>query len=68
VPRNVAEIQRLGAVADDEMARVFNLGIGMVVVVPPADATKALDTARTAGHRAVEIGRITDGDGSVQLV
>ena len=32
VPRVFAEIQRLGDVSDDEMARVFNLGLGMVVV------------------------------------
>ena len=32
VPRIFAEIQRLGAVDDDEMARVFNLGLGMVLV------------------------------------
>ena len=67
-PRIFGEMQRLGAVSDEEMARVFNLGIGMVVVVPPDDAHHALDVARTNGHRAVEIGRIVTGDGSVRLV
>ncbi len=38
-PPIFGEIQRLGMVDDDEMARVFNLGIGMVVVVPPDDAS-----------------------------
>ena len=35
VPRIFAEVQAAGDVADDEMARVFNLGIGLVAVVPP---------------------------------
>ena len=68
VPRIFTEIQHLGEVSDDEMERVFNLGIGMVVAVPPMDAYKALDTLRRAGHRAVELGEITDGDGVVHVV
>jgi phosphoribosylformylglycinamidine cyclo-ligase len=68
VPRIFGELQRLGGVDPDEMARVFNMGIGMVVVVPEGDAQKALDVARTAGHRATEIGRITPGDGTVRYL
>ena len=66
VPRVFAEIQRHGEVADDEMARVFNLGLGMVVVVPPADVARALAILRGAGHAAVEVGRLvpaSDGEG-----
>ncbi|MDZ7734400.1 MAG: phosphoribosylformylglycinamidine cyclo-ligase [Acidimicrobiia bacterium] len=66
-PRIFGEVQRLGEIADEEMARVFNLGIGMVVVVPAEDAFKALDVARTAGHRAAEIGVLVDGDGTVRI-
>ena len=60
VPRVFAEIQRLGQVADDEMARVFNLGLGMVVVVPADDAARALAVLRAAGHAAVEVGRLVE--------
>ena len=66
VPRVFAEIQRHGDVADDEMARVFNLGLGMVVVLPPDDVARALVVLRDAGHAAVEVGRLVDapdGDG-----
>jgi phosphoribosylformylglycinamidine cyclo-ligase len=66
VPRVFAEIQRHGDVADGEMARVFNLGLGMVVVLPPGDVARALATLRDAGHVAVEVGRLVDapdGDG-----
>jgi phosphoribosylformylglycinamidine cyclo-ligase len=65
VPRVFTEIQRLGGISDDEMARVFNLGLGMVVVVPADDASRALTTLRSAGHAAVEVGRLdaVDGEG-----
>ena len=39
------------------MAKVFNLGIGMIVVVPEDERYKALDVLRAAGQRAVAIGR-----------
>lgn len=67
-PRIFAEIQRLGAVADEEMVRVFNLGIGMVVAVPRQEAFKAIDLLRAAGHQAVEIGDVAAGGGKVALV
>jgi phosphoribosylformylglycinamidine cyclo-ligase len=68
VPRIFGEVQRLGPVAEEEMARVFNLGIGMVVAVPAGDASAALDVLRTAGHQAVEIGEVVAGSGRVALV
>lgn len=67
IPQIFTEIQRLGTVSDDEMAKVFNMGVGMIVVVPAADRFAAIDTARAAGHRATEIGRIVAGDGTVRI-
>jgi phosphoribosylformylglycinamidine cyclo-ligase len=67
VPRIFTEIQRAGEVADAEMARVFNLGIGMIVVVPQADVFRALDELRAAGHRASAIGDVVEGRGDVHL-
>ena len=66
-PRIFGEIQRLGQVSDDEMRRVFNLGIGMVVVVAPDEAHRTLDVLRTEGHRAVEIGEVVPGSGQVRF-
>ena len=66
-PRVFAEIKRLGEIADEEMAKVFNLGIGMIVVVAPDDTHRALDVLRTNGHRAVEIGEVRRGEGRVEL-
>ncbi|CAN5253207.1 phosphoribosylformylglycinamidine cyclo-ligase [soil metagenome] len=66
-PRVFAEIRHAGDVAPDEMRKVFNLGIGMVVVVPPDEAYRAIDLLRTHGSRAVEIGRVDKGTGAVHF-
>ena len=66
-PRIFSEIQNLGSVSDDEMRKVFNLGIGMVVVVPADEAHRTLDILRTEGHRATEIGQIVPGHGHVSF-
>ncbi|MGI8777588.1 MAG: phosphoribosylformylglycinamidine cyclo-ligase [Acidimicrobiales bacterium] len=68
-PRIFGEIQRLGQVADDEMAKVFNLGIGMVAIVHPDDVFKAHDVLRATGIESVDIGEVVHGDGGrVRLV
>jgi phosphoribosylformylglycinamidine cyclo-ligase len=67
VPRIFGEIQRAGEVSPDEMARVFNLGIGMVVVVSQRDRERALDVLRAEGHRAVDIGGVVSGAGTVRI-
>ena len=58
------EIQHRGGIADAEMARVFNLGLGMVAVVPGRRAARALGLLREAGHAAVEVGRLTAATGA----
>lgn len=66
-PRIFAEIRHAGSISDDEMRQVFNLGIGMVVVVPADEAFRAIDLLRGKGQRAVEIGRIEKGSGLVRF-
>jgi phosphoribosylformylglycinamidine cyclo-ligase len=68
VPRIFGEIQRAGEITDAEMARVFNLGVGMIVVVPQADVFRALDVLRARGHRgAAAIGEVVEGRGNVRM-
>ncbi len=52
-------LQQEGQVADAEMHRVFNCGIGMVVVVAPTHEAQALQLLRAAGETAWSIGRIS---------
>ena len=66
-PRIFGEIRREGEIELDEMRKVFNLGIGMVVVVSADEAFRTIDLLRSAGHRAVEIGSATKGDGTVHF-
>jgi phosphoribosylformylglycinamidine cyclo-ligase len=51
-------LQKEGQVADAEMHRVFNCGIGMVVIVAEADAGEAMQYLATAGEKVFAIGRI----------
>jgi phosphoribosylformylglycinamidine cyclo-ligase len=51
-------LERHGNVARDEMHRVFNCGIGMVVVVAGADAARAIARLEALGERAFRIGEI----------
>jgi phosphoribosylformylglycinamidine cyclo-ligase len=56
-------LQHAGDVAEDEMYRVFNCGIGMVVVVAQADAKRAVDQLRASGETVFEIGGIEKSSG-----
>jgi phosphoribosylformylglycinamidine cyclo-ligase len=60
-------LQREGKVADAEMFRVFNCGIGMTVHVASADAQRAIDILRDAGQEALVIGEIRTGTRGVVI-
>ena len=55
-----------GSIADDEMLRTFNLGVGMLAVLPPADAD-ALLANPPAGCPVYSVGRIEAGAAAVDL-
>ena len=56
VPRVFQRIQYEGNISQEEMYRVFNMGIGMLVVVDKNDVSKTLSSLR---HKASIIGKIT---------
>jgi phosphoribosylformylglycinamidine cyclo-ligase len=66
-PRIFAELQRIGDVDVDEMRKVFNLGIGMVAVVPPEAADAAVSALAGAGVQARRIGEVVAGTGVVRF-
>lgn len=53
-------LQRNGGVADQEMARVFNCGIGMVLVVAPAHADALATTLRAEGETVYALGSVVE--------
>jgi phosphoribosylformylglycinamidine cyclo-ligase len=63
-------LQQEGGVAEAEMHRVFNCGIGMVVIVAQEHRRHALDLLHAAGEKAAEIGRIEwrEGDEAQTIV
>jgi phosphoribosylformylglycinamidine cyclo-ligase len=68
VPPIFEEIRRLGAVDEGEMDRVFNLGLGMILVVPPGSVDPALAALEGAGRSAAVVGRVEDGPRGVELM
>ena len=62
-------LQKYGQVADTEMHRVFNCGVGMVVIVAKADAGAAMQLLAAAGEKVHHIGHIAArGAGQAQAV
>jgi len=68
-PAVFAWLQRSGNVADDEMHRVFNCGIGMVLAVAVGDVDAAITALRDAGETAYDIGEVVARpDGAPQTI
>jgi phosphoribosylformylglycinamidine cyclo-ligase len=61
-------LQDTGRVADQEMYRVFNCGIGMTIQVAAKDADRAVSILREAGQEAVVIGEVKSGSRGVVIV
>ena len=67
VPPVFGWLARTGGVAADEMLRVFNCGVGMVLVVGAMDAEAAMGALRAAGETVWRIGQIEAGDGAASV-
>jgi phosphoribosylformylglycinamidine cyclo-ligase len=61
-------IQEKGAVPEEEMYRTFNMGIGLVVIVPEKEAEAAIGWLAKSGHRSYRIGVVVKGGGKVELI
>jgi phosphoribosylformylglycinamidine cyclo-ligase len=60
-------MQKTGNVENHEMYRTFNMGIGMVLAVRPADADRVLKAKAVAKFEPRVVGTVTKGNGKVQL-
>ena len=58
IPPVFRVIQRLGRVSEEEMFRVFNMGVGMTVIVHPAEANKVIALGREEGIPSFVVGEI----------
>ncbi len=60
-------LQSTGNVANDEMYRTFNMGIGLVLIVPGSISSEIMARPELSEFAPVEIGEITEGTGSVKM-
>jgi phosphoribosylformylglycinamidine cyclo-ligase len=58
-------LQQLGNVPEEEMLRTFNMGMGMLLVIPSAKFKKAQSVLERVGEKAYTIGRIVKGERKV---
>jgi phosphoribosylformylglycinamidine cyclo-ligase len=61
VPAVFAQLQAGGNIAPEEMARTFNCGVGMAVIVASAQVQSTVEALAAAGETVFEIGRIEPG-------
>ncbi|MCY4188494.1 MAG: phosphoribosylformylglycinamidine cyclo-ligase [Bryobacterales bacterium] len=54
-------LQRLGGIPDDEMLRVFNMGLGLIASVPHGRGTEAVELLQRSGEAAFLIGSVEAG-------
>jgi phosphoribosylformylglycinamidine cyclo-ligase len=66
-PPIFARVQEAGDVTDDEMAHTFNLGVGMLAIVPPAEVAGAVEVLATESVEAWAVGEIEAGAGRVLM-
>jgi phosphoribosylformylglycinamidine cyclo-ligase len=68
VPPLFKLIEQLGPVDPHEMASTFNLGIGMVLAVPAAQAEALVAEAAVLGEQAWIVGEISAGEPGVEVI
>ena len=67
IPPIFKMMAREGNVAEDMMYNTYNMGIGMMVCVDPADVDKTMEAIKAAGDTPYVIGKIVDGEKGVTL-
>ena len=61
-------LEKCGNIPRRDMYNTFNMGIGMCIAVPEADADKALSILRNAGEAPKLIGRCVSGEKGVEVI
>ena len=67
VPNVFRQLGTAGGVPLDEQFRAFNMGVGLMAIVAPADAGTLIESANRAGVRAWLAGQVSPGSGTVRL-
>ena len=67
VPAIFKLLQKNGSIDEKMMYNTFNMGIGMVLAIDPADKDKVLEALSSTGDKAYVIGRVEAGEKKVEL-
>ncbi len=67
VPAIFKLMQKTGNIEEQMMYNTFNMGLGMIVAVDPADVDKAMEAIKAAGDTAYVVGNIQAGEKGVTL-
>ncbi|MBR5730932.1 MAG: phosphoribosylformylglycinamidine cyclo-ligase [Firmicutes bacterium] len=67
IPAIFSLLQKRGSIPERDMFNTYNMGVGMVVIVAPADAEKALEVLKANGEDAYIIGSIVRGDDKIMI-
>lgn len=67
VPAIFGLLAKKGDIAEEMMYNTFNMGLGMVIAVDPADADKTLKAIEAAGEQPYVVGRVEAGEKGVAL-
>ncbi|MBP5280923.1 MAG: phosphoribosylformylglycinamidine cyclo-ligase, partial [Lachnospiraceae bacterium] len=67
VPAIFKLLQKTGDIAEEMMYNTYNMGLGMVLAVDPADAEKTVAALKAAGENAYIVGKCVDGEKGVTI-
>ena len=68
VPAIFSLLQKRGGIAENEMLRAFNMGIGLVICTGRPSESRVLHMLKAAGEAPIVIGRVVKGDGGVRYL
>ena len=67
IPPIFGLIQKTGSIEEHMMYSTYNMGLGMVLALDPADADKAVELLKAAGEKAYIVGSVIAGEKGVTL-
>ena len=60
-------LAREGEIAEQMMYNTYNMGLGMILAVDPADVDKTMEAVKASGETPYVVGKIEDGEKGVTL-
>ena len=67
IPAIFKMLAREGEIAEQMMYNTYNMGLGMILAVDPADVDKTMEAVKAAGETPYVVGKIEDGEKGVTL-